>query len=80
MNEKGITVAEAWNGTDLKFTFRRTVSSHDMSLWYEICNIANSISFSSEGDESIWSLNSSGVYSVQSLYVVVSFNGVKPVH
>jgi hypothetical protein len=79
MNEKYITVVKAWDGTDLKFTFRRTVSSHGMSLWYHICNIAESIPFSNDCDAIIWSLNSCKVYSVQSLYAIVSFNGIKPV-
>lgn len=73
-------MADVWDGTNLKFTFRRTASIQGMALWDKICNIAESISFSSEEDAIIWSFNSSGNYFVQSLYVVVNFRGVKLVH
>jgi hypothetical protein len=80
VNEKGATVAEAWDGTDLRFTFRRTVSSQGMALWHELCSIAESITFSGEEDTIIWSFSSTGTYSVQSLYGVINFRGVTPVH
>ena len=38
-----------------------------MELWYEICNIAESITFNSDCDSTIWSFNSSDIFSVQSL-------------
>lgn len=44
MNEKGNTVA------GLKFTFRRTVSMHLMDMWYDVCAIAESVSFSDDCD------------------------------
>lgn len=78
--EKGNTVAEAWDGTDLKFTFRRTVSTNLMNMWYEVCAIAESISFTDDCDAIIWSFTSSGLYSVQSLYDVVNFRGIVPLH
>ena len=51
-----------------------------MDLWLEIVNIAESILFTDEPDSLIWTLNSKGLYSVQSLYAVVNFRGVKPVY
>ena len=51
-----------------------------MDLWLEIVNIAESILFTDEPDSLIWTLNSKGLYSVQSLYAVVNFRGVRPVY
>lgn len=51
-----------------------------MNLWREVVGIAESISFSTEPDAVIWKFNSNGLYSVQSLYAVVNFRGVKPVY
>jgi hypothetical protein len=69
-----------WDGTDLKFIFRRTVSEHGMSMWYEICNIVESLTLNEGEDSLIWSFSSSSTFSVQSLYGVISFRGVKPVY
>lgn len=33
-----------------------------------------------EADEMIWKFNSSGTYSSQSLYKIINFRGIKPVH
>jgi hypothetical protein len=37
-----------------------------MQQWYELKQIANSVSFVEEDDSIIWQYNSSGKYSVQS--------------
>ena len=79
-NEKGATIDEVWDGTNLKLTFRRTVSEQGKALWYEICSIAESLSLTEEEDRLTWSFSSSGTYSVQSLYGVISFRGVKPIY
>ena len=80
INEQGKTIAEAWDGETLKFSFRRTVSPLLMEMWNDILSIAEDISFSNEPDSVVWKFTSNGVYSVQSLYAVVSFRGVKPVY
>ena len=80
INEQGKTIAEAWDGETLKFSFRRTVSPLLMEMWSDILSIAEDISFSNEPDSVVWKFTSNGVYSVQSLYAVVSFRGVKPVY
>jgi hypothetical protein len=43
VNEQGKSVDEAWDGVNLKFTFRRTVSREVMGMWEEIKQIASSI-------------------------------------
>jgi hypothetical protein len=63
----------------LKFTFRITVNRRVLNLWYELQEIARSIRYSEEPDAIIWKFNSSGKYSVQSLYVVINDRGVKQV-
>jgi hypothetical protein len=50
-----------------------------MQLWYELVQIAGDIQFIDESDAIIWQFNSSGRYSVQSLYVVVNDRGRRQV-
>lgn len=69
-----------WDGERLKLTFRRSVSEYLMSLWYELLGIAKSINLKEESDQIIWSFNSNGKYSVQSLYAVINHRGVVPVY
>lgn len=51
VNEKSKTVAELWDGIDLKCTFRRTVSERLERLWLEVVQLTSTISFSTEEDE-----------------------------
>jgi hypothetical protein len=53
VNEQGCTLAEAWDGSNLKFTFRRTIDRRVMDLWLELALIAESIRFSDEPDSLI---------------------------
>jgi hypothetical protein len=54
VNEQGRTVDEAWDGVNLKFTFRRTVNRELMELWEEVKQIASSIQKKDEEDTIIW--------------------------
>jgi len=80
VNEKGKTIHEAWDGATLRFSFRRSFPPALMDAWLEIVQIAESIVFTDEPDAPIWSFNSKGIYSVQSLYAVVNFRGIKPIY
>jgi hypothetical protein len=79
INEQGCTIREAWDGTNLKFTFRRTVNKGVMLLWQELLQIASEICFSEEPDQMIWQFSSTGRYSVQTLYAVVNDRGVRQI-
>jgi hypothetical protein len=54
-----------------KFTFMRTVNQRLWNQWLELIQISTSIHLTDDKDLIIWQFNSSGRYSVQSLYVVV---------
>lgn len=45
VNEKGRTIDQAWDGNNLKFTFRRAVSAQVMNLWWKVVETAKSITF-----------------------------------
>lgn len=79
VNEQGKTVQELWDGNELRCTFRRTVTQTQLHLWDEIVQLASTISYNGEQDEMIWTFNSNGQYSSQSLYKIVNFRGIKPV-
>jgi len=80
VNEKGATISQVWDGVNLKLTFRRSVSQNLMLQWEDLCSIASSINLSDEIDNIIWMYDSRGIFSVQTLYSVLSFRGMVPVH
>jgi hypothetical protein len=79
VNEQNITLKNAWDGENLRFTFRRTVNSRLMTLWLELKQIASNIQLDGDNDTIIWQFNLPGKYSVQSLYVVVNDRGVRQI-
>lgn len=75
-NEQGVTIADAWDGVDLKITFRRCVDERLLHQWLDLLSIARSIILVDEDDALIWKLISNGEYTSSSLYAVVNFRGV----
>jgi hypothetical protein len=75
MHEQGKTISEAWDGSTLKFTFRRIVNRDLMNQWEELIQIASSIEFTREEDTIIWQYSSNGKYSVQTLYAIINDKG-----
>jgi len=63
VNEKGKTLAELWDGVDLKCTFRRNVSEDLYQSWLDIVELVSTVQFTNDEDEMIWQFNSSGTYS-----------------
>jgi len=80
VNEKNKTIHDLWDGENLKCSFRRTVDQSLMNDWLELKQLAETISFSDEEDALVWMFSSRGVYSSQSLYRIINFRGVFPVH
>jgi hypothetical protein len=56
------------------------VDSVTFCKWEEILQLASTINLSNEEDEMIWTFNSNGIYSSQSLYKIMNFRGVKQIH
>jgi hypothetical protein len=79
VNEQGSTIREAWDGVNLRFTFRRTEGERLMAQWMDLEQIASSIRLNDEHDAMIWHFNSIGKFSVQSLYGVVTDRGIKQI-
>jgi hypothetical protein len=80
VNEKGKTLAELWDGVNLKCTFRRSMTEEMYQNWLDIVELAATVQFFEEEDELIWCFNSSGVCSSQSLYKIINFRGIKTIH
>jgi hypothetical protein len=79
VNKKCMIIVELWDEAELRCTFRRCLDHRLMRLWDELISIAETIVFSGEEDELVWQFHSSGVYSLQSMYVVLNYSGVTPV-
>jgi hypothetical protein len=72
VNEKTSTIAELWDGHNLKCTFKRTMSERLGRVWLEIVQLASTIIFSEEEDALIWSFSSNGIYTyIESLILEV---------
>ena len=67
-NEKNVTIAEIWDGNELKISFRRRVSNRLMLSWLDLVSIAESITFTDDCDAICWAFDGSGKFSVQSMY------------
>jgi hypothetical protein len=53
VNKQNSTIADLWDGCNLRCTFRRTVDIRLFNLWEEVLNIASSLSLSNEDDEPV---------------------------
>jgi hypothetical protein len=73
-------VHQVWDGSHLKLNFRRNFSTALMQQWYDLESIASSINFTTDVDALIWQYESGGVYSSSSLYTIINFGGVTPIH
>jgi hypothetical protein len=80
VNEQQTTLAQVWDGTNLKLTFRRTISHALLDRWLELLALMQTISMSDSDDSPIWLFHSSGVYSVSSFYGVINNGGIIPAH
>lgn len=54
VNEKGKTIEEVWDGTNLKCTFRRTFSEQLYQSRLEIRELIATIHLSNDEDKMIW--------------------------
>jgi hypothetical protein len=75
VNEQNKTIADLWNGENLKYIFKRCVDVKLFNLWEELVSLVTTIEFSGEKV-----FKSSRVYSSQSLYSVINFRGVIPIY
>jgi hypothetical protein len=80
VNEQQSTLAQVWDGTNLKMTFRRTVNQVLFDRWLELLALMQTVSMTDSDDSPIWLFLSSGVYSVSSFYGIINNGGVIPVH
>lgn len=79
LNEQNITVHEAWDGTQIRCTFRRNFTAEMLEQWRELEAIADSICFTEIEDAVVWKYECNGIYSSSSLYRIVNNRGVLPV-
>ena len=79
-NEQEILISDAWDGEDLKLTFRRNFGNSLRSQWYDLMAVVNNLVLTNETDFLVWQLENKGVYSTSSLYHVINFRGVCPMY
>jgi hypothetical protein len=73
-------VDEVWVDGELRLTFRRTFSERMLEIWDELMIVVENVVLWNETDALVWGYNSVGVYSSQSMYVVINYRGVTPVY
>jgi hypothetical protein len=80
VNGNAASVADLWDGQDLKCTFKRTMSASLGRTWLDIVQLASTITLIEEEDSHIWNFTSNGTYTSQSPYKIINFRGVKLVY
>jgi hypothetical protein len=75
-NEENCTISEISRDGEPWLTFKRFSNQKLLDKWDELVAIVEDLVLSSEKDQLVWKLNSSGTYSSQSLYVVLNPRGV----
>jgi hypothetical protein len=75
VNEQNKSIADLWDGVNLRCTCRRGVDMRLFLMGEELVNLVSTIEFSGEDDALIWQHNSSGLYSSQSHYSIINFRG-----
>ena len=75
-----MSIGDVWDGSDLKISFRRGVNNTVMQEWMSLVAIVESITYTNDCDSIVWTFSSSGKFSVQSMYNIVSFRGIQPVY
>jgi hypothetical protein len=51
-----------------------------MIKWFEIVQLAQTLSLNDEQDTLIWKFEANGLFSVKSMYAIINFRGVMPVN
>jgi hypothetical protein len=67
INEHGKTIAELWDGYNLKVSFRRDVSESLYQSWLDLVELVSTVQLTDEEDEMVWQFTSKGIYSSVSL-------------
>jgi hypothetical protein len=62
VNAQQYTVSDAWDGNELKFTFRRTVSLSLFDRWLELVALIRTIQLTDCEDKPLWLFHPSGKY------------------
>jgi hypothetical protein len=78
-HEKTRVIADIWVDGELRLTFRRNFDDNLLQSWRELLTVMENVELKNETDSLVWCYSQSGVYSVQSLYAIINFRGVKPV-
>jgi hypothetical protein len=76
IEQHGKTISQVWHGQVLRLTFKRSVSERLMDMWYDLLGIVETLNLQDENDQIVWSFNSNGKFSVQSLYAVFNHRGI----
>jgi hypothetical protein len=77
VNEQNKTIADLWDGSSLKVTFRRCFDHRLMLQWLEIQQIAQTISLNNMKDSLIWMWEASRLYGVKPLSIFNVFGKLK---
>jgi hypothetical protein len=73
VNEQNKSIADMWDGMNLKCTFHMCVDRRLLLMCEELVGLVSTIEFTKEEEAFMWQFQSSAVYSSQSLYVVINF-------
>jgi hypothetical protein len=74
------SVAEVISSNFRSVRFRRNIWGETASMWVKVIQLCENVILSQEEDSVRWVLTKSGVFSVQSMYLVLKLSQVKWPH
>jgi hypothetical protein len=79
-NEQNYIIFELWDGEHLRVNFIRHFDHRFMLQWYEILQILQTLQPTAENDALRWKFEPNGFFSVKSMYAIINYRGIMPVH
>ena len=77
VRRKQYSVAKVLASVPLNISFRRNLAGRNLRDWHRIVASLQDVNLQEERDVFIWTLHSSGTFSVKSLYAALINNGVE---
>jgi len=77
VRRKQASVASVLAGVPLNISFRRNLVGRNLEDWHRIVASLQDVNLQDERDVFVWSLHSSGSFSVSSMYAALINNGVR---
>ena len=78
VRKKNVMVAEVLEKVPLNVFFRRAIVGDNLAAWYNLVSKVMSTQLTEQNDVFVWKANKKEIFTVNSMYRALIFNGVIP--